>query len=160
MDAGWSYLVTRRIRMRIEQWDRDSARDQNARIGREKVSGVPFGGVHELDAIDLDAKVNGQAVVPEDAHIRLASPVTNAGARILRRSFSFTEGVDASGGLDAGLFFICYQRDPGRQFVPIQRRLADHDALNHYITHTGSAIFACPGGMAPGEWIGGKLFET
>lgn len=157
---GGSYLVARKIRMRIAQWDRDSARDQGARIGREKISGAPLGGVHELDAVDLDTKVNGRAVVPEDAHIRLASPLSNDGARILRRSYSFADGVDASGGLDAGLFFISYQRDPRRQFVPIQQRLAEHDALNHYITHTGSAVFACPGGMAPGEWIGQGLFES
>jgi deferrochelatase/peroxidase EfeB len=153
-------LITRRIRVRIEQWDRDSKRDQDARIGRERVSGAPLGGVRELDAVDLDAEVDGRAVVPEDAHIRLASPVANGGARILRRSYSFSEGVDESGRLDAGMFFMCFQRDPRRQFVPVQQRLAAHDALNHYITHTGSAVFACPGGMAPGEWIGRNLFES
>ena len=80
------------------------------------------------------------------------------GVQILRRGFSFTDGIDATTGeLDAGLFFICYQRDPRTGFIAFQQRLAD-DALNEYIRHTGSAIFACPGGIRAGEVIGGGLF--
>jgi len=61
------------------------------------------------------------------------------------------------GQLDAGLFFLAYQRDPRRQFVPLQRRLSRTDALNEYITHTGSAVFACPPGVGPGDYIGVTL---
>ena len=57
----------------------------------------------------------------------------------------------ATGELDAGLFFICFQKDPGAQFVPIQRRLASQDALSTYLVHTGSGVFACPPGTAPGR---------
>ena len=156
---GGSYLVIRRIRMRIEQWDRDSLSDQSARIGRDKLSGAPLGGLREADPADLGATAGGQAVIASDAHIRLASDSTNGGARILRRSYSFADGVDENGGLDAGLFFACFQRDPASQFVAIQRRLADHDALNRYIVHTGSALFACPPGVRPGGWIGQGLFD-
>ena len=40
--------------------------------------------------------------------------------RILRRGYSFTDGFDDElGQLDAGLFFIAYQRDPA-QFVALQ----------------------------------------
>jgi deferrochelatase/peroxidase EfeB len=60
--------------------------------------------------------------------------------------------------LDAGLFFIAFQKDPRHQFVPVQRNLGTHDALNEYIRHTGSAVFACPPGMAPGESLGAALF--
>ena len=67
--------------------------------------------------------------------------------RILRRGYSFTDGVDERlGELDAGLFFICFQRDPETQFVAIQRRLGESDALNEYIKHVGSAVFAVPPG--------------
>ncbi len=157
---GGSYLVARRIRIRIEAWDRDSLGDQEARVGRKKVTGAPLGGVHEFDTVDLDAQAGGQPVIPADAHIRLASPVTNGGARILRRGYSFTDGMDPYGELDAGLFFICYQRDPRRQFIPIQQRLAEQDALNEYLVHTGSAIFACPSGVSEGDWMARGLFDS
>jgi deferrochelatase/peroxidase EfeB len=83
-----------------------------------------------------------------DAHVRLAHPTVNGGARLLRRGYNFVDGSDGFGRLDAGLFFIAYQRDPRTQFVPIQRRLAGQDTLNEYIRHVSSALFACPPGVA------------
>ena len=158
--SGGSYMVTRRIRMYLETWDRSMLSDQEATIGREKSSGAPLGATAEDDPVDLAAvDAHGKPVVPADAHIRLASHATNGGARILRRGYSFTDGIDpVTGQLDGGLFFIAYQRDPRTAFVPIQRRLAEQDALNEYIVHTGSALFACPPGVAPGGWIGQGLF--
>jgi deferrochelatase/peroxidase EfeB len=80
--------------------------------------------------------------------VALAAHENNRGVRILRRAYNYTDGVLAdSGELDAGLFFLCYQRDPRTQFVPLQRKLGQHDALNEYIEHTGSALFACPPGV-------------
>ena len=32
--------------------------------------------------------------------------------KMLRHSFSFTDGMDSRGQLDTGLFFVCFQRDP------------------------------------------------
>jgi deferrochelatase/peroxidase EfeB len=156
---GGSYLVARRIRMLIEVWDRASLGDQEATIGRTKTIGAPLGGHGEFDHVDLAARSrSGLPTIPADAHIRLAAPTENRGIRILRRGYSFTDGMDPRlGQLDAGLFFIAYQRDPRRQFVPLQRHLARTDALNEYITHTGSAVFACPPGVAPGDYIGGTL---
>jgi deferrochelatase/peroxidase EfeB len=79
----------------------------------------------------------------------------------LRRGYSFTDGIDpATGELDAGLFFICFQRDPRSGFVPIQQSLASIDALNEYIRHTGSATFACPPGAARGDFVGSGLFDA
>jgi deferrochelatase/peroxidase EfeB len=156
---GGTYLVTRRIRMLIEVWDRSSLRDQEQTIGRVKASGAPLGGASELDPVDLDAvRADGTRVVPLDAHIRLASPVENGGVRILRRGYSFADGMDERlGQLDAGLFFISFQRDPA-PFVALQRKLSQNDALNEYVTHTGSAVFACPPGARPGGYVGEQLF--
>jgi deferrochelatase/peroxidase EfeB len=157
---GGSYAVTRRIRMHLEAWDRSALSDQQDTIGREKVSGAPLGGVHEHDTPRLTARgVHHALVIPANAHIRLAAPATNAGIRILRRGYSFSDGVTAATGeLDAGLFFIAYQRDPRHQFVPLQRRLAANDALNEYIEHVGSGIFAVLPGVRSGGYLGEALF--
>ncbi|CAO5249011.1 iron uptake transporter deferrochelatase/peroxidase subunit [Frankia sp. AgKG'84/4] len=146
---GGTYLVTRRVRMLLESWDRDYLRDQENVFGRVKGSGAPLGAAQEFDPVPLTAKdASGELVVPEDAHVRLAAPATNNGATILRRGYSYTDGVNqATGQLDAGLFFIAFQRDPRTGFIPVQRRLATQDALNEYIQHTSSAVFAIPPGV-------------
>ena len=101
----------------------------------------------------------GQSVIPDSAHIRVAAPRSNDGQALLRRGYSFADGVDPeSGELDAGLYFICFQKDPRTQFIPIQRRLAETDALSQYLLPTGSGIFACPPGPAPGRTWGQALF--
>jgi deferrochelatase/peroxidase EfeB len=151
-------MVTRRIRMLLEIWDRSPLADQEQTIGRHKYSGAPLGGEDEFDPVDFDGVRDGQPLIPLDAHVRLASSNANGGERILRRGYSFTDGVDESlGQLDAGLFFICFQRDPMRQFVAIQRRLGSSDALNEYIKHVGSAIFAVPPGAKRGGYVGQAL---
>jgi deferrochelatase/peroxidase EfeB len=145
-----TYMVTRRIRMLIEVWDRASLDDQEVTIGRRKESGAPFGRRHEFDPVSLPR-------TPVDAHIRLAAPSENGSRRLLRRGYSFTDGMDVElGQLDAGLFFISYQNDPAA-FVEVQRRLASSDALNEYVEHTGSALFACPPGAREGGYVGETL---
>jgi deferrochelatase/peroxidase EfeB len=156
---GGTYMVIRRIQMLLDVWDATSLEGQERAVGREKVSGAPLGQEDEYDPVGLEAKENGELTIPADAHIRLASPELNGGQRILRRGFSYNEPSRAgSGQLDAGLFFISFQRDPQRQFVPIQQRLAANDALSRHLLHTGSGIFACPPGVRPGGFIGEGLF--
>jgi deferrochelatase/peroxidase EfeB len=155
-----TYMVARRIRILLEDWDRSSLDEQQRTIGRLKYSGAPLGSQHEFDAVDLDALDDaGQPTIPVGAHIREAAPATNGGVHLLRRGYSFDHGVDPLGEQDAGLFFICFQRDPRRQFVAVQRRLAGRDGLNEYIRHTGSAVFACPGGVSAGGWVGQELLD-
>jgi deferrochelatase/peroxidase EfeB len=153
-----SYLVARRIRMHIEVWDRSSLTDQENTIGRTKKEGAPLGASRERDPIDLAARKGAEPVIPVDAHVRLANQAA-AGIHILRRGYSFTDGIKpATGQLDAGLFFLAYQRDPRRQFVPLQERLTG-DALNEYIQHVGSALFAVPpGSPGAGQPVGQALF--
>jgi deferrochelatase/peroxidase EfeB len=157
-----TYLVSRRIRMRIESWDRDSLADQQRVFGRFKQSGAPLTGTKEHDLVDLGAKSSdGRPVIDIDAHIRLAAPSRNGGLRILRRGYSFTDGIDPeTSELDAGLFFIAFQRDPHAQFVALQRRLGSTDALNEYIQHTSSGLFAIPPGTQPGGFVGSGLFSS
>lgn len=158
--VGGTYLITRRIRILFDVWDVTSLEGQERVIGRHKLSGAPLGGYSEDDPIDLQATNNGELVIPANAHIRLASPENNAGQRILRRGYSYSEGVEPeTGDIDAGLFFIAFQRSPQRQFIPLQRRLAVSDALNHHTLHTSSAIFACPPGASPSGFVGDALFS-
>jgi len=157
---GGTYLVARRIRMLIEVWDRAALEDQEKTIGRQKGSGAPLGSEAEHDPLDLQAHGADGPVIPARAHVRLAAPASNDGTRILRRGYSFTDGFDPElGQLDAGLFFISFQRDP-RAFIALQNRLGAHDALNEYIKHVGSAVFAVPGGTRPGEAVGAGLFTS
>lgn len=137
---GGTYLVTRRIRLLLDTWDRTDLARQEAVIGRRQAS-------------------NRRVEAGPTAHTRLASAAANDGAKLLRRSFSYDAGVDPNGLMDAGLIFICFQRDPARQFVAIQRRLAEHDPLNGFSQHLASGLFACPPGVRPGSWIGAELLS-
>ncbi|MGW2930389.1 iron uptake transporter deferrochelatase/peroxidase subunit [Streptomyces sp. NPDC001156] len=149
--AGGSYLVARRIRMNIETWDRTSLQEQEDVFGRDKGEGAPVGKAKEHDAPFLKA-------MKPDAHVRLAHPDANNGITILRRGYSFTDGTDGLGRLDAGLFFLAYQRDVRNGFIPLQRKLSASDALNEYIQHVGSAVFAIPPGVRDkDDWWGRTL---
>ncbi|MBA9045527.1 MULTISPECIES: iron uptake transporter deferrochelatase/peroxidase subunit [Streptomyces] len=151
--SGGSYLVARRIRMNIETWDRTSLQEQEDVFGRDKREGAPVGRAGEHDAPFLKA-------MKPTAHVRLAHPDANSGITILRRGYSFTDGTDGLGRLDAGLFFLAYQRDVRRGFIPLQRKLSAHDALNEYIQHVGSAVFAVPPGVRDADdWWGRSLFS-
>jgi deferrochelatase/peroxidase EfeB len=147
---GGSYLVVRRIRMRLDEWNATSVHRQERIIGRHKKSGAPLGGHHEHDQVDFDGGVDkGDPVIPTDAHIRLSSPHANGGKMLLRRSYNYSDG----------LLFLAYQRNP-RQFIGIQRRLGERDdALGEFIVHEGSALFACPPGSRKGSFIGGSLLR-
>jgi deferrochelatase/peroxidase EfeB len=137
---GGSYQVVRRIEIALGAWDETAVNTQERTIGRKKASGQLL------------------ASIPLRAHILLSSPGANNGAKIMRRGYSYLDGIDrATGAPAAGLLFICYQRDPRRQFIPIQSQLAVLDSLNQFIRHIGSAIFACPPGAALGGYVGEGL---
>ncbi|GAA0321656.1 iron uptake transporter deferrochelatase/peroxidase subunit [Kineococcus aurantiacus] len=157
---GGTYLVARRIRMLVEAWDRASLGEQERVIGRAKASGAPLSGRAEFDALDLaKTGADGTPAIDVAAHVRLAAPETNGGVKLLRRGYSYTDGLDvATGQLDAGLFFIVFGNDPHRQFVPLQRKLGAQDALTEYLKHTGSGVFACPPGIGTGGAWGEGLF--
>ena len=160
MDGG-AYLVTRKIRMVVETWDRTPLAEQEAIFGRVKGSGAVLGKSAEFDQPDFNALgPDGSPVVGENAHIRLAHPDFNNGSRLLRRGYNFVDGSDGLGRLNAGLFFMAYQRDPQKQFVPVQRQLASRDLLNEYIRHVSSGLFACPPGVrGPDDHWGRALFS-
>ncbi|WP_405871186.1 iron uptake transporter deferrochelatase/peroxidase subunit [Streptomyces sp. NBC_00005] len=158
--ANGSYAVVRRIRMLLDDWEKLSLKTQENVIGRRKSNGAPLSGGSETTAMDLEkTDAQGEYVVPINAHARITRPDQNGGAAILRRPFSYHDGFDADGVPDAGLLFVCWQADPLRGFVPLQRKLDRGDALSKYIRHEASGLFAVPGGAAQGEYVGQRLLE-
>jgi deferrochelatase/peroxidase EfeB len=157
---GGTIMVYRRIRTRLELWNATSLTDQQQAVGRYKISGAPLTGTSEHDAADFAAQgTHGLPVIPFGAHIRVASAQANDGAKILRRGYGFTDGIDsATGELDAGLVFICFQRDPISQFAAIQRRLSASDTMSTYLVHTATGVYACPGGLSTGQGWGTQLY--
>ena len=153
-----TYMVVRRIRMRIEVWDRSSLGDQEATFGRHRSTGAPLGGTNEFDPLDFAKKdEKGKPMIPMNSHVALAN--MGGKVQILRRGYSYSSGVDLkTGQLDAGLLFICFNRDPRKQFIPMQQVLASQDRLNEYIVHVGSAMFAVLPGATDGGYIGETLF--
>jgi deferrochelatase/peroxidase EfeB len=157
--GGGSYLVARRVNMHIETWDRQGLQPQEEVVGRTKATGAPLSGGTELSPLDLSVRGSDGPLIPADSHVAVVSPERNRGARMLRRGYNFVDGSNALGGLDAGLFFIAYVRDPRTHFIPLQHRMAGHDAMMEYLQFTGSALFAVPPGAAPGEYVGQALFS-
>jgi dye decolorizing peroxidase len=158
--ANGSYAVVRRIRMLLDDWEKLSGKAQEDVIGRKKSTGAPLSGGTESTVMDLDkTDADGNLVVPINAHARITRPDQNGGAAMLRRPFSFHDGIDAEGTPDAGLLFVCWQADPVRGFVPVQRKLDRGDALSEFIRHESSGLFAVPSGAAEGEYVGQRLLE-
>lgn len=158
---GGSYLVVRRIRMLLNDWDTLTRTQQQNVIGRRKDTGAPLSGGTEHTVPDYDAQSpDGALLIPPDAHIRLANPTANLGATILRRGFSYDRGVLPDGAPDAGLLFLAYQADPRTGFVPIQQKLSEADALSDFIVHESSALFAVPAITSSNDYPGRSLFEA
>ncbi|MEV6506429.1 iron uptake transporter deferrochelatase/peroxidase subunit [Streptomyces sp. NPDC051642] len=159
--ANGSYAVVRRIRMLLDDWEKLSTTAQENVVGRRKSTGAPLSGGGETTAMDLEkTDAKGALVVPINAHARIARPDQNGGAAMLRRPFSYHDGIAADGTPDAGLLFVCWQADPLRGFVTVQRKLDRGDALSTYIRHEASGLFAVPGGAAEGEYVGQRLLEA
>jgi deferrochelatase/peroxidase EfeB len=168
---GGSYLVIRRARMALEHWDRMKVSFQEQTFGRKKLTGAPLGADKEFDSIDLTATdANGDPVIPENSHVRLAHQAALDGARILRRAYSYNDGANVIAErwppwrqgmeFDAGLIFVCYQRDPRNGFIKIFDKMSRFDMMNQFVTNTGGGLFACPAGVAEGEFIGQRLFDA
>ena len=165
--AGGTYYVARRIRMLAEVWDRLRLIEQEQTMGRDKRYGAPLSianptkSSEEFTAVDYAAKDDkGETLVPADAHIAVVSPEQNQGRRMLRRGYNYTDGSDSLGLLQTGLFFIAFVRDPRTNFYPILDRMTKSDALQEYLKHEASALFAIPPGIKKGDtMVAASLFS-
>lgn len=157
---GGSYLVFRRIRMLLEDWDALPRNRQEQVVGRRKDTGAPLSGGTEFTPLDLEKQHAGGALaIGASAHVRQASPHSNDGATILRKGFSYFDGYRPDGAPDAGLLFLAFQADPREGFTRIQQRLSGADDLSRFLRHESSALFAVPPGCRPGRYLGQDLME-
>lgn len=156
--AGGTYICIRKIKQFMEVWDELVLSEQEATIGRFKITGAPLSGGDEYTPPDFQKKdSDGKLLIPEDSHVALVHPTHNKGARMLRRGYNYMEGNDKLGRLEGGLFFIAYVRNPQTNFIPVLKRMAG-DALTEYIQHIASSLFIIPPGMRPGDsYIGQRL---
>ena len=165
--TGGTYYVARRIRMLAEIWDRLRLIEQEQTMGRDKRYGAPLSianptkSSEEFTTVDYAAKDDkGETLVPADAHIAVVSPEQNQGRRMLRRGYNYTDGSDSLGQLQTGLFFIAFVRDPRTNFYPILDRMTKSDALQEYLKHEASALFAIPPGIKEGDtMVAASLFS-
>ncbi len=111
-----------------ETWKALDDVQQEHVVGRDKRTGAPLGRRRLYDAPVLDR-------LPPDAHICVAAP-REAKVALLRRGYDTEDG----------LLFLAFQRDPRRQYVPLQQRLAQRDALHARTRHIDSGVFAIPPG--------------
>jgi deferrochelatase/peroxidase EfeB len=156
--TGGTYLVARRIRMTLETWDRASLREQERVTGRTKAEGAPLSGGTEFTAANFSTTAaDGAPAIDPTSHVAQAHPSNNGGVKLLRRGYNFVDGNDALGRLNAGLFFISFQKSP-ELFITVQKNLAKNDAMNEYLKHVGSGVFAIPPGTQEGSFIGAALF--
>jgi deferrochelatase/peroxidase EfeB len=156
--AGGSYQAVRIIRMFVEFWDRTRLAEQEALIGRAKVSGAPLGLTGEFTDPGYTEDPDGKRI-PLDAHIRLANPRTPETDEnlILRRGFNYSRGFDGAGRLDQGLAFIAYQRSLEKGFLAVQNRLKG-EPLEEYIMPVGGGFFfTLPGVSGRDRFLGDQL---
>ena len=157
--AGGTYQVMRAIRMHVEFWDRVGLKEQEEMIGRDRATGSPLGGTGEFENPRFDLDPKGERIA-RDAHIRLANPrePSTIDQRILRRAWNYEAGFDEDGQLDVGLAFVGFNQDIQRQFVAIQKRLADEPMVD-YVTPVGGGYFFAPrAARDPSDWVGSGLF--
>ncbi len=157
--VGGTTMVVRRIAMDLDTWDEIDRPARERTIGRRLDDGRPLTGGSLEDDPDLGAlDENGLQVIDPFAHVRRARP-NDRKQRILRRPYNYDDPPPAGGLTDAGLVFVSFQADLERQFVPIQRRLAELDLLNQWTTPVGSAVFAVLPGARRGEILGQSLLS-
>jgi deferrochelatase/peroxidase EfeB len=150
---GGSYMVTRRIRMLLEVWDRSALEDQEQTIGRAKYSGAPLGGNEESDPLDLEAKSGGKPVIPADAHVRLASDRSTTGsASCAAATPSPTASMRASASSKQASSSSARPRAPVRR-DPAPPRLPRRTQRVHQAHR--QAVFAA----RPGGYIGETMLD-
>jgi dye decolorizing peroxidase len=146
--AGGTIAVVRRITLDTGAFHRLSVDGQEAVIGRRRATAEPLSGGGPDADVDLGAKsADGEYLVPADAHVRVAHPLTSGTGLMLRRSYSSPDG----------LLFISFQRDI-RTFTATQSTMDERDALMRFVTTTAGGTFLILPGFGPDRPLGSPLW--
>lgn len=146
---GGTIAVVRRMRLDTNAFLGLPVPEQERVLGRRRDTAEPLSGGGPDADVDLAAKTpDGQYLVPADAHVRRAHPLTSGSGLMLRRGYSYDNGPS-----DRGLLFVSFQRQL-RTFVATQHRLVEGDALMRYTTTTASATFLILPGFTPDRPLG------
>ena len=156
--AGGTSLVLRRIAMDLDGWAELDRRGRELTMGRRLADGAPLSGDREHDEPDFAAIDKGLPVIPASSHVARAHR-TGERDRFLRRAYNYDDPPEGTAISNSGLLFAAFQRDVEAQFIPVQRRLAEHDALNEWTVPIGSAVYAILPGVREGEVLGSALHE-
>ncbi|ORM32480.1 Dyp-type peroxidase [Williamsia sp. 1135] len=154
--AGGTSLVLRRIAMQLDTWEELDRHARELTVGRTVDTGAPLTGSAEHDEPDFEATKMGIPVIPPSSHIARAHQRT-PNEQFLRRGYNFDDPPSAGQTSNSGLIFAAYQRDVDTQYLPVQQRLADHDALNEWTVPIGSAVYAILPGIEKGDFLGSTL---
>ncbi|GAB2609667.1 Dyp-type peroxidase [Pseudactinotalea suaedae] len=159
--ANGTNLVVRRLRLDTSAFHTLPHEGQERVIGRRRTDGAPLSGGGPTDEVNLLAKTpEGELLVPAHSHARAAHPSFTGSHLMLRRGYAFDDGrrVDESGleVHDAGLLFLCYQREQST-YVRTQHRLDEVDDLMDYVTPTASGSFLVLPGFDDDRPMGSTL---
>lgn len=150
-----SVMVVRRIAMNLDTWEILDRTSREVSVGRTLDTGAPLTGTDEFDEPDYSATDRfGLPVIDPVSHMARSRPAEGHPEQvILRRVYNYDLEPDPTSEelSNAGLVFICFQKNPDLQFTPIQQRLDEADRLNQWITHIGSAVFFMPPGTDPSD---------
>lgn len=154
-DQGGSAMVVRRIVFDMPAWEMLDRQSREIVFGRHVDTGAPLGGKDEFDPVDLNKTgEDGLPLIDERSHVGISA---GEGTRIRRRAYNWDNEITPLG--NSGLIFICFQADPDEAFTPLQKRLAEKDRLNKWITHVGSAVFWVLPGTQNGAYWGQQFLE-
>ncbi|MGP1932235.1 MAG: Dyp-type peroxidase [Arsenophonus sp. ET-YP4-MAG3] len=158
---GGSYQVVRIIRFNLEFWDRTPLEDQENYFGRHKETGAPIGRKHEMDSPEFEKDPHGDRIL-FDSHMRRAEPRNpeRYTAKLRRRSYNYSLGVNMNGLLNMGLIFVSYQKNLKTGFIDTQKRL-NGEPLERYIKPFGGGYyFVLPGVQFTQNFLAQPMFEA
>ncbi len=155
--VGATTFVLRRIAMTLDTWDEVDRPGREDALGRRMSNGAPLTGTAEHDPPDFEARNDrGFPVIAPYAHIRRAHH-PDPTVRIYRRAYNFNDPPTPDNPHTTGLLFGSFQRSIPNQYLPIQNRLAELDALNEWTIPVGSAVYYIPPGVREGQFLGEQL---
>ena len=141
----------------MDTWDELDRSGRELTMGRTLSNGAPLNGTDEFDEADFTLTDKfGIPVIPPGSHIARAHQ-THEKEQFFRRAYNYDDAPESGQTSNSGLIFAAFQRDIAEQYLPVQQRLSDFDALNEWTTPIGSAVYLIPPGCTENDYLGSGL---